>query len=263
MVGGVSLAASAQRAALAPGISFIFRSTFPPSTEKSRNSILVCGFAASGRMSMYVVDPNWRSFVSVAPEHPFPIQNLPYGVFRGPGGLRPSIGVAIGDEILDLRALGEQGLLDLPELAGTDTLRQPTLNQLMAQGRSVWTALRRAIAELLRDNNPTLRDDATLRQTVLVPQSAAKMDLPAAIGDYTDFYSSRYHAENVGTMLRGPENALQPNWLHLPVAYHGRASSIVPSGEPPKATERSPVRRISTGTVERRSVTSVTSLDSG
>src|SRR5690606_22131431 len=86
--------------------------------------------------------------------------------------------------------------------------------------------------ELLSADTPTLRDDAALRQAAQVPQSQVRMELPAAIGDYTDFYSSRYHAENVGTMIRGAENALQPNWLHLTVAYHGRASSVVISGTP-------------------------------
>lgn len=181
---------------------------------------------------MLVIDAQVRSFIDVPADHPFPIQNLPYGVFRRAGESRPAIGVAIGDYVLDLRVLSGRGLLDLPELAGQRPLAEERLNAFMALGRDAWTAVRRRLLELLSADNPTLRDDAALRQAALVPQSQVRMELPAVIGDYTDFYSSRYHAENVGTMIRGPENALQPNWLHLPVAYHGRASSVVISGTP-------------------------------
>jgi len=179
-----------------------------------------------------VIDAQVRSFIDVPADHPFPIQNLPYGVFRRAGESRPAIGVAIGDYVLDLRVLSERGLLDLPELAGQRPLAEERLNAFMAFGRNAWTAVRRRLLELLSADNLTLRDDAALRQEALVPQSQVRMELPAVIGDYTDFYSSRYHAQNVGTMIRGPENALQPNWLHLPVAYHGRASSVVISGTP-------------------------------
>jgi len=179
-----------------------------------------------------VIDAQARSFIDIPADHPFPIQNLPYGVFRWGQGERPAIGVAIGDYVLDLRVLSERGLLDLPELAGQRPLAEERLNAFMALGRDAWTAVRRRLFELLSAENPTLRDNAELRQAALVPQSRVRMELPAVIGDYTDFYSSRYHAENVGTMIRGPENALQPNWLHLPVAYHGRASSVVISGTP-------------------------------
>jgi fumarylacetoacetase len=105
-----------------------------------------------------------------------------------------------------------------------------SLNKFMEAGPAVWEDVRRRLVELLRDDNPELRDNAPLRQAVLIPRHQVQMCLPAQIGDYTDFYSSRDHATNVGSMLRGPANALQPNWLHLPVAYHGRASSIVVSG---------------------------------
>lgn len=181
---------------------------------------------------MLVIDAQARSFIDVAADHPFPIQNLPYGVFRRAGQSRAAVGVAIGDYVLDLRLLSERGLLDLPELAGQRPLAEESLNAFMALGRAAWVAVRGRLFELLSADTPTLRDDAALRQAAQVPQSLVRMELPAAIGDYTDFYSSRYHAENVGTMIRGAENALQPNWLHLPVAYHGRASSVVISGTP-------------------------------
>jgi len=175
-------------------------------------------------------DPTLRSFVPVAPESHFPIQNLPYGVFRRRSGGQPRIGVAIGDFILDLSILEEQGLLDTPHLRGSQVFSRPTLNAFLALGRLAWSEARSTISRLLRADEPTLRDNAKLRERVLIPTAEVAMLLPADIGDYTDFYSSREHASNVGTMLRGPENALMPNWLHLPVAYHGRASSVVVSG---------------------------------
>jgi fumarylacetoacetase len=175
-------------------------------------------------------DPNLRSFVQVAPESHFPIQNLPYGVFRRKTGEPPAIGVAIGEYVLDMAVLEEQHLLDLPALHGRPVLSKASLNTFMAQGRTVWREARAAISRLLRHTEPTLRDNAPLRERALVPMTKVEMLLPVEIGDYTDFYSSREHASNVGTMLRGPQNALMPNWLHLPVAYHGRASSVVVSG---------------------------------
>src|SRR5262249_49558042 len=97
-------------------------------------------------------------------------------------------------------------------------------------GRSAWSATRATVSRLLRADEPTLRDAPDLREAALVPRSDVRLALPAEVGDYTDFYSSREHATNVGTMFRGPDNALMPNWLHLPVAYHGRSSSLIPSG---------------------------------
>ena len=168
-------------------------------------------------------DPSLRSFIAVDPDSHFPIQNLPFGVFRHRGGAA-HIGVAIGTFILDLAELSGARLLD------GDCFQQPTLNDLMARGSDVWRSVRGRVSQLLRHDEPVLRDDAPLRQRALVPMAEAEMLLPATIGDYTDFYSSREHATNVGIMLRGPQNALMPNWVHLPVAYHGRASSIVVSG---------------------------------
>lgn len=165
-----------------------------------------------------------QSFIPVSPESHFPIQNLPYGIFAPAAGGPPRGGVAIGDYVLDLAQLEQYGLLE------TDFFNQPSLNDFMAAGSDVWLAVRAALQHLLDANTPTLRDNAELRQKLFFPQSQVVMHLPAQIGDYTDFYSSREHATNVGVMFRGPENALMPNWLHLPVAYHGRASSVVISG---------------------------------
>jgi fumarylacetoacetase len=174
-------------------------------------------------------DPSLRSFVPVAPESHFPIQNLPYGVFRPQGG-EPRIGVAIGEFVLDLSVLEASGMLADPALSGRRVFQQPALNGFLALGRPAWTAVRVTVSRLLRHDESRLRDDTRLRELALVSRDSVEMLLPVEIGDYTDFYSSREHATNVGTMLRGADKALQPNWLHLPVAYHGRASSIIVSG---------------------------------
>jgi fumarylacetoacetase len=179
---------------------------------------------------MYVVDPRARSFIATDADDDFPLQNLPYGVFRPPGSAKPRVGVAIGDAVLDLSVLEDAGLLDVPQLPQRGVFHEPALNAFLAAGRAAWEAVRRRLVELLHADEPRLRDDAALRRAALVPRSAVRMLLPAQVGDYTDFYSSREHATNVGTMLRGADNALQPNWLHLPVAYHGRSSSLVVSG---------------------------------
>jgi len=170
-----------------------------------------------------------KSFVSVDVGSHFPIQNLPYGVFsREETGVK-CIGVAIGDQILSLGELHTAGLF-----VGFDSscFLGSTLNAFMGAGKTVWASARARITELLAEDCPTLRDNTELRAKAFVPMSSAKMYLPATIGDYTDFYSSREHATNVGIMFRGKDNALQPNWLHLPVGYHGRSSSVVVSGTP-------------------------------
>lgn len=170
-----------------------------------------------------------RSFVPVSAESHFPIQNLPYGVCRRRDGAR-CIAAAIGDSILDLTALEALGWLDVPALRGRRVFDSGTLNTFMAQGGTVWSAIRQRLQQLLDADEPALRDNAEVRARVLAPMAEVEMLLPADIGDYTDFYSSREHASNVGTMFRGPDKALQPNWLHLPVAYHGRSSSIIVGG---------------------------------
>jgi fumarylacetoacetase len=182
-------------------------------------------------MMDFTNDPKLRSFVPVAADSHFPIQNLPYGVFTRGAGAR-HVGVAIGDGVLDLTLLEERSLLRVSAPGGerVQVFASGTLNPLLALGRPAWTAMRATISRLLRADQPTLRDDAAQLSSVLVPQAEVKMCLPAEVGDYTDFYSSREHATNVGTMLRGADKALMPNWLHLPVAYHGRSSSLVVSG---------------------------------
>src|SRR5262249_34333487 len=132
-------------------------------------------------------DPGLRSFVPVAPESHFPIQNLPYGVFRHPGS-DIHVGVAIGDYILDLTLLDECGLLETHGLRGQGAFRQRTLNAFLGLGRAAWAEARAAVSRLLRADEPRLRDDAALRERGLVPQAQAQMLLPVDIGDFTDFY---------------------------------------------------------------------------
>ena len=175
-------------------------------------------------------DLDLRSFIDVPAGSDFPIHNLPYGVFRPGADARPRIGVAIGNQVLDLSVLAGRGLLAGPELGDGSVFSEPTLNAFMALGRPAWREARQTLTRLLRHDEPTLRDDPGLRGAAFHVMSGVEMLLPAAIGDYTDFYSSREHATNVGVMFRGPDNALQPNWLHLPVGYHGRAGSVVVSG---------------------------------
>ncbi|XP_058485768.1 fumarylacetoacetase [Solea solea] len=171
------------------------------------------------------------SFIKVDAASDFSFHNLPYGIFSTADNPKRRIGVAIGDQILVLSVI--KTLFQGPVLSKhQDVFEQSTLNAFMALGHEAWTEARRTIQLLLSEEESTLRDDVGLRSRAFVHQSAVTMHLPADIGDYTDFYSSRDHATNVGTMFRGKENALMPNWLRLPVGYHGRASSVVVSGTP-------------------------------
>ncbi|KAG2431890.1 hypothetical protein HXX76_009383 [Chlamydomonas incerta] len=175
-----------------------------------------------------------ESFVTVAPDSDFPLENLPWGAWEWhePGASAPSlhVGVALGEHCVSATALQAAGhLQDLPG-APAGVFSHGRLNEFMGAGAPAWRAARQQLQRLLSAGEGAVRDSRELRQRALHPASAVRMLLPAAVGDYTDFYASRQHATNVGSMFRGPANALQPNWLHLPVGYHGRASSIVPSG---------------------------------
>lgn len=172
-------------------------------------------------------DPQLRSWVTSAnePGVDFPIQNLPFGVFTRSGMVAARIGVAIGDRVLDLAACREEGLLDSLDSSLAESCAAPALNALMSLGRARWSQLRARISELLSAGN------APLPEQTLVPAMEARMVLPAAIGDYTDFYASIFHATNVGRLFR-PANPLLPNYKYVPIAYHGRSSSIVITGTP-------------------------------
>jgi len=172
-----------------------------------------------------------NTWIHVQPDSHFPLQNLPYGVFSTQSDSSHRIGVAIGDHVLDLSKISH--LFTGPLMSGQqNVLKQATLNSLMGLTRGHWQETRATLQSLLSPGNPALRDDHSLRSVALLPRSSVTMHLPADIGDYTDFYSSLDHATNVGTMFRGKDNALMPNWKYLPVGYHGRASSVVVSGTP-------------------------------
>lgn len=173
-------------------------------------------------------DPGLRSFINVDPVSDFPIQNLPYGVFSTAASPTPRVGVAIGNFVLDLAVLESEGLVD--PAAGRGVFAQASINAFMALGPEVWSRTRARISALLRHDNPELRDDAKLRERALLPMADARLLLPVAVAGYTDFYSSKEHATNVGTMFRDKSNPLLPNWLHIPIGYNGRASTVVVSG---------------------------------
>ncbi|MGI9509263.1 MAG: fumarylacetoacetase [Geminicoccaceae bacterium] len=157
----------------------------------------------------------------------FPLNNLPYGVFSV-SGVAPRCGVAIGDMILDAALLEREGLIKLGDELVLD---QPRWNGVMALGPEKWAALRARLTDLLAEGGDTaLSGNGDLAARALVPMAEATLHLPIKVAEYTDFYAGRHHATNVGTMFRGPENALPPNWLHIPIGYNGRASSVVVSG---------------------------------
>ncbi len=176
-------------------------------------------------------NPQLTSWVSSAnlPNHDFPIQNLPFGVFKTAQQPIAHVGVAIGDLILDLALLVRAGLL---KLSDPQVLSANSLNPFIELGAATWSDVRAQLSALLRTDNALLRDRKDLHEQLLVEQSTAQMLLPVAIGGYTDFYSSIEHATNVGSMFRDPKNALLPNWLEIPIGYNGRASSVVVSDTP-------------------------------
>jgi fumarylacetoacetase len=183
-------------------------------------------------MSSHIVDTSLRSFIEVEESSHFPIQNLPYGVFRPSGGGPPRVGVAIGDFVVDLAVLEEENLFDHADLRASKPFSRASLNTFMGLGRDAWRSARSSLIDLLKSGSTTIADNESLRTRAILPMDSVEMMLPVEVGDYTDFYSSREHATNVGTMFRGADNALMPNWLHLPVGYHGRSSSVIVSGEP-------------------------------
>ncbi|MCS6973382.1 MAG: fumarylacetoacetase [Cyclobacteriaceae bacterium] len=179
-------------------------------------------------MQIKANNPNLKTWVDVPPGSDFPIQNLPFGVFKT-RYLSPVAGVAIGNYVLDLVYLHENGFLDglgLPP----GIFNQRYLNDFIALGRKKARLVRERLSELLRHDNEELRDNKAAREIALIPMQEVQLLMPVRVPNYTDFYSSMEHASNVGAMFRDPNNPLLPNWKHLPVAYHGRASSIVVSG---------------------------------
>ena len=203
---------------------------------------------------MHPNHPSLQSFIAVDADSDFPIQNLPFGIFSTHAHPNKRVGVAIGDFVLDLAVIEAADLLRVQVNA---VFNQPTLNSFIALGKPVWLEARKKISELLRADHPRLRDDAALRAKALIPMQEVHMHMPIQVSGYTDFYSSREHATNVGMMFRDPANALLPNWLHLPVGYNGRASSVVVSG-----TEiRRPMGQVKAPTAEAPSYAACAKLD--
>lgn len=175
-------------------------------------------------------DPTKTSWIPVPQNSDFPIQNIPFGVFLTRDDII-TIGTRIGDHAIDLGALQQLGYFkDIP--LTDDIFLQDTLNDFISDGKKTWRLVRNRISEIFDSTNTELQNNKEHQQIVLFTLDEIEMQLPVHIGDYTDFYSSKEHATNVGKMFRDPENALLPNWLHIPVGYHGRSSTIVPSGTP-------------------------------
>lgn len=181
-------------------------------------------------MDIRANDPKRTSWIEVPPGSDFPIQNLPFGVFSEANNEK-RIGVALGEKVIDLAALSQLGYFTDLNIEHSVFLSDQ-LNGLIKLGKSTTRALRNRISDLFEANNNELKTKAEHVKAVLHNQVDITLHMPIQVGDYTDFYSSKEHATNVGTMFRDPDNALLPNWLHIPVGYHGRASSIVSSGTP-------------------------------
>lgn len=182
-----------------------------------------------------------KSWVEVDPKSDFSIYNIPFGIFRKSGS-GPQAGSAIGEYVIDLHYLHSNFFFDDIDLP-YDIFIQPTLNSFIALGKEITGAVRLKVIELLRDENEEIQHHSDHQKSTLIPMSEVEMLMPVEVPNYTDFYSSIEHATNVGTMFRDPDNALLPNWKHIPVGYHGRASSIVVSGTPvkrPKGQTKAP-----------------------
>ncbi|WP_299528064.1 fumarylacetoacetase [uncultured Lutibacter sp.] len=179
-------------------------------------------------MKIAANDPDRKSWLNIEKKCDFPIQNIPFGVFITKDDII-TIGTRIGEYAIDLGAFHQLGYFN--EIPLTDDIfMQDSLNDFISDGRKTWRLVRNRIAEVFDANNPILRDNLKHREVIIFDMSEIEMLLPVSVGDYTDFYSSKEHATNVGVMFRGKDNALMPNWLHMPIGYHGRSSSIVVSG---------------------------------
>ena len=176
------------------------------------------------------INPGLESWIEVRKYNEFPIQNLPFGIFRRPGK-PPSAATRIGNTVISLHALAENSYLKETGI-DPDVFNKPVLNDFIALGNPVSRKLRECLAELFSRDNPLLRDNVLVKREILFPHGDVEMMMPVKVGDYTDFYSSEQHARNLGTLFRDAAHALNPNWKHIPVAYQGRASSIVVSGTP-------------------------------
>tara|TARA_R110002049_G_scaffold30496_2_gene104409 strand:+ start:3897 stop:5174 length:1278 start_codon:yes stop_codon:yes gene_type:complete len=181
-------------------------------------------------MPLTANDPSRKTWLDTKPNTDFPIQNIPFGVFLTRDDII-TIGTRIGDYAIDLGALHQLGYFKGIDLTD-DIFLQDTLNDFISDGKKTWRLVRNRISDIFLESNPNLRDNEEHRKQVLFTMDEIEMQLPVQVGDYTDFYASKEHATNVGSLFRDPENALLPNWLRIPIGYHGRSSSIIPSGTP-------------------------------
>ncbi len=181
-------------------------------------------------MPLTANDTTRTSWLDVPKNSDFPIQNIPFGVFLTRDDII-TIGTRIGNYAIDLGAMHQLGYFKGIDLTD-DIFLQDTLNDFIADGRKTWRLVRNRISDIFLSTSPGLRDDMEHRKKVLFTMEEVEMQLPVDVGDYTDFYASKEHATNVGSLFRDPENALLPNWLRMPIGYHGRSSSIIPSGTP-------------------------------
>ncbi|HCE53654.1 MAG TPA: fumarylacetoacetase [Lutibacter sp.] len=179
-------------------------------------------------MQIAANNPNRKSWLNVAENCDFPIQNIPFGVFITKDDII-TIGTRIGEYAIDLGAFHQLGYFEGIPLTD-DMFMQDSLNDFISDGRKTWRLVRNRIAEVFDAKNASLRDNLKHREVIIFDVNEVEMLLPIHVGDYTDFYSSKEHATNVGIMFRGADNALMSNWLHMPIGYHGRSSSIVISG---------------------------------
>jgi fumarylacetoacetase len=173
-------------------------------------------------------NPDLKSWIQVEKGSDFPIQNLPFGIFKRPGKV-PSAATRIGDTVISLHALAKRGFFHKTGI-DREVFNRPELNDFIALGKTAWHDLRESLSDMFNVDNHLMRDYVQTSEDILFPFKDVEMMMPVKVGDYTDFYSSEQHATNLGTIFRDAANALNPNWKHLPVGYHGRTSSIVISG---------------------------------
>ena len=175
-------------------------------------------------------NPSLQSWLKVPRNSDFPIQNIPFGIFKPKNRTTPRVGTRIGNHVIDLAVIADKGYFKDAGISSNEVFHQPVLNDFISLGKLVWQPVRDQISAMFDKQNEEIWNTEDFKEDVLYDVKEVEMLLPVRITDYTDFYSSIEHATNVGTMFRDPDNALLPNWRHLPVGYHGRASSIVASG---------------------------------
>jgi fumarylacetoacetase len=179
-------------------------------------------------------NPKLKSFIDVPSHSHFSIQNLPYGIFKTDRKKMPRAGVAIGEYVLDLAEIENKGFLKIANSESKNIFSNASLNAFLELGQLVWRDVRRQISKLLRHDNPILRDDKTLRERALIPMSETEMLLPIKVGDFSDFLSSEHHLNNTSKIFGNLNKPPLANWYHIPIAYHGRSSSIIVGGLPCK-----------------------------